>query len=187
MTSADDIPNYDFITVEPAIQKPEELWTGKQVITTVLKMLLQDEAPLSMSGRSKVKDSAWGVQKKLPKGSPFSDDEFAENEVLFWQNELLRGCLDKSQFGSSTYGTYSPPPPSCREFDMEFETFQGFTFCFIVALCLISSFFDYTSQASSTAATSFTGRARVKSCCLSLGVSSLCTFKTQRTLAAWMT
>ena len=112
MSSADDIPNYDFITVEPAIQKPEELWTGKQVITTVLKMLLQDEAPLSMSGRSKVKDSAWGVQKKLPKGSPFGDDEFAENEVLFWQNELLRGCLDKSQFGSSTYGKSS----MCVEF-----------------------------------------------------------------------
>ena len=104
MSAFDDVASYEFITVEPAIRKPEPLWTGKQVISTVLKMLLRGEAPLSMSGRSKVKDSAWGVQSKIPKDSPFNDSEFAENDVLFWENELLRGCLDKSQFGSSTYG-----------------------------------------------------------------------------------
>jgi DNA-directed RNA polymerase I subunit RPA1 len=60
---------YDFTLEEPAIQKPEQLWTGKQVITNVLNILLRDAAKLTMAGHCKVKDSDWGVQRKLPKVS----------------------------------------------------------------------------------------------------------------------
>lgn len=80
------------ITVPPAIYKPQPLWTGKQIITTVLLNITPADKPgINLLSKNKVKNEYWG------KGSK-------ENEVLFRNGELLCGILDKSQYGASEYG-----------------------------------------------------------------------------------
>ncbi|WPK26041.1 hypothetical protein PUMCH_003386 [Australozyma saopauloensis] len=80
------------LTVPPTVFKPEQLWTGKQVITTILLNIKPRDVPgINLVSKNKVKDDYWG------KGSK-------ENEVLFKNGELLCGILDKSQYGASQYG-----------------------------------------------------------------------------------
>ncbi|KAF4318105.1 hypothetical protein BBO99_00001037 [Phytophthora kernoviae] len=78
-------------TVPPAILKPEPLWTGKQVVTSVLKMLTKGLPPLNLDSKAKIKGDLYG-------------SENAEHIVIFRDGELLQGVLDKSQFGASMYG-----------------------------------------------------------------------------------
>lgn len=80
------------LTVPPAIIKPQPMWTGKQVITTILLNIKPRDVPgINLVSKNKVKDEYWG------KGSN-------ENEVLFKNGELLCGILDKSQYGASQFG-----------------------------------------------------------------------------------
>lgn len=80
------------LTVPPTVVKPVPLWTGKQVITTVLLNITPRNIPgINLVSKNKVKNEYWG------KGSN-------ENEVLFKNGELLSGILDKSQYGASAYG-----------------------------------------------------------------------------------
>ena len=76
-------------TLKPAIYKPQMLWTGKQVVTTILKnfdISVDDEiqAGMNLTSKSKVKEDNWG-----PLGA-------GESEVIVMNNELLQGVLDKS-------------------------------------------------------------------------------------------
>ena len=90
------------VTHTPAILKPKVLYTGKQVISTLLDMLMfdpdapddrsRDSPPLNMAGKSKLSPAAgWGEEQE-------------EHKVLFRGNWLVRGVLDKAQFGSSSHG-----------------------------------------------------------------------------------
>lgn len=80
------------LTVYPAIMKPRPMWTGKQVITTILKNITPLELPgLSLSSQSKIKGKSWG-------------DGNEEGEIIFRNGELLCGILDKSQFGPTEFG-----------------------------------------------------------------------------------
>lgn len=80
------------LTVPPTVFKPEPLWTGKQVITSILLNLKPKNVPgINLKSKNKIKDDYWG------KGSE-------ENTVLFKNGELLCGILDKSQYGASQYG-----------------------------------------------------------------------------------
>ncbi|CAG8956972.1 hypothetical protein HYFRA_00012023 [Hymenoscyphus fraxineus] len=79
-------------TVTPAIIKPVPLWTGKQVITTILKNIKPLEcSPLCLTGKSQVPKDRWG-----------SDSE--EGVVLFKDGEFVTGILDKAQIGPSGGG-----------------------------------------------------------------------------------
>ncbi|CCF60409.1 hypothetical protein KAFR_0K00540 [Kazachstania africana CBS 2517] len=79
-------------TVPPAVMKPVPLWTGKQIITTVLLNITPPDMPgINLKSSNKIKNDYWG------KGSN-------ENEVIFKNGELLCGILDKSQYGASKYG-----------------------------------------------------------------------------------
>ncbi|KAI9332080.1 hypothetical protein BDR26DRAFT_899054 [Obelidium mucronatum] len=80
------------MTVEPAVQKPRKLWTGKQVITTILLNLTYEKVPLNLISKSKIPAKAW--DGAAPE----------ENQVLVMSGNLLTGILDKSQFGASTDG-----------------------------------------------------------------------------------
>ncbi|GAB9466526.1 DNA-directed RNA polymerase i subunit rpa1 [Globisporangium polare] len=77
--------------VPPAILKPQQLWTGKQVITSVLKMLTKGLPPLNLDSKAKIKGDLYGNGN-------------AEHIVVFRDGELLQGVLDKSQFGASMHG-----------------------------------------------------------------------------------
>ncbi|KAL5527693.1 hypothetical protein ACEPAG_6494 [Sanghuangporus baumii] len=79
-------------TCPPAIWKPKPLWTGKQIISTVLLNVTPSAARgLNLTSKTKVSGDLWG------KGSE-------EGKVLFMDGELLCGVLDKSQFGATDYG-----------------------------------------------------------------------------------
>lgn len=80
------------ITVPPAVFKPQFLWTGKQVITTILLNIKPNNVPgVNLISKNKVKSEYWSKDS-------------TENEVIFKNGELLCGILDKSQYGASQYG-----------------------------------------------------------------------------------
>ena len=79
-------------TVVPALIKPRIMWTGKQVVTSVLKNLTPESHPgLSLQGKSQVAADRWG-------------DGSEEDQVIFRDGELLCGILDKAHLGPSAGG-----------------------------------------------------------------------------------
>ena len=79
-------------TLPPTVFKPEPLWTGKQVISTVLLNIKPTNVPgVNLISKNKIKNEYWG------EGSN-------ENQVIFQNGELLCGILDKSQYGASQFG-----------------------------------------------------------------------------------
>ncbi|GAA6000410.1 hypothetical protein JCM10207_008000 [Rhodosporidiobolus poonsookiae] len=79
-------------TLPPTVWKPKPLWTGKQVISTVLLNIQPpDMCGINFSSKGKVPGNAWGV---------FTE----EGEVLVRDGELLTGIIDKAQIGASPYG-----------------------------------------------------------------------------------
>ncbi|KAL4241893.1 DNA-directed RNA polymerase subunit [Abortiporus biennis] len=81
------------ITLPPTIWKPQPLWTGKQIISTILKNITPGPPVegLNLVGKAKVPGQMWGKDSK-------------EDEVIFVDGELLCGVLDKSAFGATDYG-----------------------------------------------------------------------------------
>ncbi|KAI1388405.1 beta and beta-prime subunits of DNA dependent RNA-polymerase [Hypoxylon trugodes] len=78
--------------VAPAIIKPAMRWTGKQVITTILKnMKPAGSGDLWLAGKSQLKGSSWGNSTE-------------EGDVLFIDGEFITGILDKNQLGPSSGG-----------------------------------------------------------------------------------
>ncbi|KAL2018047.1 hypothetical protein VTK56DRAFT_1313 [Thermocarpiscus australiensis] len=90
--------------VPPAVFKPVPRWTGKQVITTILKNIRPPHCgDLWMNGSSKIKSRSWG-------------EDSEEGKVMFRDGEFISGILDKSQLGPSDGGfihavheVYGPP------------------------------------------------------------------------------
>ncbi|TVY19931.1 DNA-directed RNA polymerase I subunit rpa1 [Lachnellula arida] len=80
-------------TVPPAIIKPSPRWTGKQVITTILKNIKPINcAPLVLTSKSSVPGDRWG-----PNGGE-------EGVVRFNGGEFVTGILDKAQIGPTGGG-----------------------------------------------------------------------------------
>ena len=91
----------EIVKVPPAIIKPVQLWTGKQVVTVILKSLLtaneirtsqKGKIGLNLTSKSKLPASVWG-----PCGTE-------EGTVIVLDSELLCGILDKAQFGATEFG-----------------------------------------------------------------------------------
>ncbi|KAL8939012.1 MAG: hypothetical protein Q9216_003586 [Gyalolechia sp. 2 TL-2023] len=79
-------------TIAPAIVKPRAMWTGKQVVTTVLKNITPDDHPgLTLLGKSQTSGERWGVGSE-------------EDVVRFQDGDLLTGILDKAHLGPSGGG-----------------------------------------------------------------------------------
>jgi DNA-directed RNA polymerase I subunit RPA1 len=84
----------------PAMIKPKQFWTGKQVITTILKSLITskkveniaDCTGINMDHNTKLSNNIWGKEHAL------------ESTVTVRDNELLTGVLDKNHIGNSDYG-----------------------------------------------------------------------------------
>ncbi|EXF82213.1 RNA polymerase Rpb1 [Colletotrichum fioriniae PJ7] len=77
----------------PAVIKPRPRWTGKQVISTILKNIKPPNGEgLWMSGKCQVKGEQWG------KG------HMEEGSVLFQDGQFLTGILDKAHLGPSSGG-----------------------------------------------------------------------------------
>jgi DNA-directed RNA polymerase I subunit RPA1 len=70
--------------------KPEPLWTGKQVITTVLHYITKGRPPFTVKKSGKVPGDYWGKSS-------------GELEVLIQNNELICGVIDKAQFEAISF------------------------------------------------------------------------------------
>ncbi|KAI9801436.1 MAG: hypothetical protein M1833_002668 [Piccolia ochrophora] len=79
-------------TLEPAILKPRPLWTGKQVISTILTNVKpRTHAGLTLTSKSSTSKDFW-----------FENSE--EGTVIVKDGEMLCGILDKAQIGASGGG-----------------------------------------------------------------------------------
>ncbi|KAJ2870683.1 hypothetical protein GGH93_005386 [Coemansia aciculifera] len=90
--SQPQLPGGKVQLLPPAIFKPVPMWTGKQVISTLMLNLTWGYAPLNLVSKDKVGKKYWGRTAE------------EEERVLFLDGELLVGILDKSQFGATSYG-----------------------------------------------------------------------------------
>lgn len=91
-------------TLPPALMKPKMLWTGKQVISTILKNIVisgmsdkqrkrnEKICGLNFDSKARLAAKEWGEIGK------------EEGEVIFRDNEHLQGTLDKNQFGAQEQG-----------------------------------------------------------------------------------
>ncbi|KAL7395348.1 hypothetical protein ABVT39_014959 [Epinephelus coioides] len=88
----------------PAILKPQPLWTGKQVVSTLLlNVIPQNAVPLNLFGKSKIPSKAW-IQVPPRPAPGYKPDNMCDSQVVIRQGELLVGVLDKAHYGSSAYG-----------------------------------------------------------------------------------
>ncbi|KAK1313895.1 DNA-directed RNA polymerase II subunit RPB1 [Acorus calamus] len=70
----------------PAIWKPVPLWTGKQVITTLLNHVTRGHPPFTVLKTGRIPRDYFGANS-------------GEHELLIQKNEFIHGVIDKAQFG----------------------------------------------------------------------------------------
>lgn len=96
-------------TLQPAILKPEPLWTGKQVITAVLNHITKGHPPFTVEKEGKIPREYFGsntgeddlsVERKTSENEAKKKEEFNEEILYVSKNDLVRGVIDKAQFGS---------------------------------------------------------------------------------------
>ncbi|KAA8914558.1 hypothetical protein FN846DRAFT_926797 [Sphaerosporella brunnea] len=79
-------------TIPPAVMKPRQLWTGKQVVTSILENIKpQHFDGLTLFSKSKVPGDRWY-------------EGCEEGEVIFHNGYLACGILDKNQIGPTEFG-----------------------------------------------------------------------------------
>ncbi|XP_063046574.1 DNA-directed RNA polymerase I subunit RPA1 [Engraulis encrasicolus] len=90
--------------LHPAILKPWPLWTGKQVVSTLLLNIIPDNhVPLNLTGKAKIPSKAW-IKTTPEPVIGYHPDSMCDSQVIIRQGELLIGVLDKAHYGSSAYG-----------------------------------------------------------------------------------
>lgn len=92
----------------PTILKPVVLWSGKQVLSTVIiNTIPKGKSCVSLTSKAKISSKAWQNAPPRPwkaGGSPLKDNEMTEAEVVIRKGELLSGVLDKTHYGATPYG-----------------------------------------------------------------------------------
>lgn len=84
----------------PTIVKPKQLWTGKQVISTLLNHLRKGN-DRDVEGYKELPGISTERKAKTP-GAAFGEKQ-EEHLVIIRDGELLRGVLDKAAFGSTDF------------------------------------------------------------------------------------
>lgn len=99
----------EIILLPPAIIKPETLWSGKQILSTIIINVIPKKMELiNLTATSKIPAKAW-ISTKPRRwnggGGPLrSDIDMSEAEVILRGGELLVGILDKTHYGATPYG-----------------------------------------------------------------------------------
>ncbi|KAL1374210.1 hypothetical protein pipiens_018225 [Culex pipiens pipiens] len=98
----------DIELLPPTILKPARLWSGKQIISTIVKNIIPRGMPhINMIGTSKLGNKHWQTAPPRPwtaGGTPLTGNQMSESEVFIRNGELLVGILDKNHFGATPYG-----------------------------------------------------------------------------------
>ncbi|XP_078181608.1 nuclear RNA polymerase A1 [Carex rostrata] len=84
----------------PAIYKPQPLWTGKQVITTILNYITRGRPPFTIERKGRIpKEYIQDNKGKKSSKKNTSREEPPEVTMYIHDNELVKGMIDKAQFG----------------------------------------------------------------------------------------
>ncbi|EDW32058.1 GL11448 [Drosophila persimilis] len=97
----------DVKLLPPALIKPAVLWSGKQVLSTIIINLIPDGYELiNLDSFAKIGGKNWNVARPRPAlhGSNPQEHELSESQVQIRRGELLVGVLDKQQYGATTFG-----------------------------------------------------------------------------------
>ncbi|KAH9507075.1 DNA-directed RNA polymerase I subunit RPA1 [Dermatophagoides farinae] len=78
----------------PTILKPECLWSGKQIISTLLLNIIPANKPLP----------TFQIEYPWTVGGPLGEKDMCESQVIFHHGELLCGIMDKVSFGANKNG-----------------------------------------------------------------------------------
>ena len=91
----------------PSIIKPEQLWSGKQIISTLLVNLApKHKPPPNLTSNGKIKPKEWITVPPRPwkaGGSVLEGLNMTESEFIVRNGEMCVGILDKNQFGPTPY------------------------------------------------------------------------------------
>ena len=92
--------NTRIFLMEPAIQRPQRLWTGKQLISNIMRLIVSLSGPEFRGQRGLTMKSTCCVSENYLTGNARD-----ESTVRVVDNELLQGIIDKNQIGSGfTFG-----------------------------------------------------------------------------------
>ncbi|OAD54192.1 DNA-directed RNA polymerase I subunit RPA1, partial [Eufriesea mexicana] len=98
----------NIILLPPSIIKPEPLWSGKQIVSTVIiNVIPPNQARINLTANAKISAKEWQVGKARhwKCGTIFSDPKtMSEAEVVIRNGELLCGVLDKTHYGATPFG-----------------------------------------------------------------------------------
>ncbi|XP_022315529.2 DNA-directed RNA polymerase I subunit RPA1-like [Crassostrea virginica] len=85
----------------PAMIKPYTLWSGKQVLSTLLLNIIpKHRQMLNLTGKSKIPEKSW-IHHRVRQPSL---DSMGESHVVIRGSQLLCGVLDKGHYGNTPYG-----------------------------------------------------------------------------------
>ena len=85
----------------PALLKPERLWTGKQVVSTLLQQLRRTKYKDQRMVKSRLPGISMERKAKTP-ATAFGESQ-QEHLIVIRDGELLRGVLDKAAFGATEF------------------------------------------------------------------------------------
>ncbi|EFN67613.1 DNA-directed RNA polymerase I subunit RPA1 [Camponotus floridanus] len=98
----------DVILLPPTIIKPKPLWSGKQVLSTVIiNIIPSDKTRINLISNAKINVKEWQVEtpRRWKCGVEFKNPIImSEAEVVIRHGELLCGVLDKMHYGATSYG-----------------------------------------------------------------------------------
>lgn len=92
----------------PAIIKPKSLWSGKQILSTIIiNIIPSHQTRINLTSKTKINVQEWQVNapRHWKCGIEFKDPKImSEAEVIIRHGELLCGILDKMHYGATAYG-----------------------------------------------------------------------------------
>ncbi|XP_029165392.1 DNA-directed RNA polymerase I subunit RPA1 [Nylanderia fulva] len=98
----------DITLLAPSIVKPRPLWSGKQVLSTVIINIIPlGKARINLVSNTKINAKEWQMEasRTWKSGVEFKDPiTMSEAEVVIRHGELLCGVLDKTHYGATSYG-----------------------------------------------------------------------------------
>lgn len=80
------------LQIPPCICKPKMLWSGKQVISTIIQALSDKRVQMNLNEKCKVQGNMWGPSGK------------EEERLVIRQGYVCTGILDKNHIGNSEFG-----------------------------------------------------------------------------------
>lgn len=96
------------ILLPPAVIKPIPLWSGKQILSTIIiNIIPANKARINLTSKTKINAKEWRVQppRAWKCGEEFKNPLImSEAEVVIRHGELLCGVLDKNHYGATPYG-----------------------------------------------------------------------------------